>query len=129
MHLVGKGRQERGVIALSAVALGGLLLAGCAAGNGTLSGRVPISSGVDGKGQIQVPTVVAIHDGRVVAQVKVQPGRRFTLSVPPGSYQVALSSPGQPLGESIECPGYATVGGGQTATVNLVCTRAAAGVR
>ena len=115
MRLAGKG-------ALPAAALGGLLLAGCAGGNGTLSGQVPIVRGVDSNGQ--VVTVEAVHDGRVAAQVKVRPGGRFTLSVLPGSYQVGLWPPGQPPGV-IECPGYATVGGGQTATVNLVCTWAA----
>ena len=122
MHLAGRGKQGRGLVALSGVVIAGLLLAGCATGNGTLSGRLPIIRGMDGNGQVS--TVAAIHDGRVVAQVNVRPGGRFTLSVPAGSYQVGLWAPDQPPG-IIECPGYATVGSGQTATVNLVCTYAA----
>jgi hypothetical protein len=125
MHLVGKGRQGHGLVALSVVVIVGLLLAGCAAGNGTLSGRLPIIRGVDSNGHVS--TVAAIHEGRVVAQVKVRPGGRFTLSVPAGSYQVGIWPPDQPPGV-IECPGYATVNSDQTATVNLVCTYAASQV-
>jgi hypothetical protein len=105
---------------LLAVAFVGLLLAGCAAGDGTLRGRAPLINGVPGNGQMSI--VVAVHAGRVIDQAKVRPGEPFTLSVPPGSYQVGLWPPGQPPGV-IECPGYATVSGGQTATVTLECTR------
>ena len=80
----------------------------------------PLINGVPGNGQMSI--VVAVHAGRVIDQAKVRPGEPFTLSVPPGSYQVGLWPPGQPPGV-IECPGYATVSGGQTATVTLECTR------
>lgn len=116
MHPAARSRQGRGDVARSAVALGGLVLAACAGGNGTLPGRVPFAGGPDGGDH--VVTVVAQHDGRVAARVKARAGGRFTLSVPPGSYQVALA--GQVPG-TIQRPGNATVRSGQTASVHLVC--------
>lgn len=119
----GRSRPGRGPVVLSAVVSVGLLLAGCGPGNGTISGRVPLH-GVGGSGQVL--TVVAIHAGRVVTQAKVRPGGHFTLSVPPGTYQVGISTPGLSGSlEAIECPGQASVRGGQSITVDLVCLYAA----
>lgn len=120
--MAGRGKHRRGAVVtpIAAAAVAGLLLAGCAAGNGTLRGRAPLGGGAPGNGQVS--TVVAIRGGRVIDQAKVRPGERFDLPVPPGRYWVGLWQPGVPrVAWLIACAVKAAVSSGQTVTVNLQC--------
>lgn len=94
--LVIKARSPLVTAALSGAAcvLVGLLLGGCASGDGSVSGQLHLSGRIPGGGRAF--TVGAVQAGQVVARTKVRRGGRFTFSAPAGHYQVGLWIPGQP---------------------------------
>lgn len=128
MYLVLRRQVVGGVVLWSTLALAfaGLLLAGWATGQGSLSGlpiltgRAVLSGRIPGGGRPF--TVGAVHDGKVVRKGTILPGGHFTLRVPPGNYQVGLWIPGQrPSASFLACTTQTTVRDGRTTVVNLYC--------